>query len=225
MKPRKPVTLTAAKITAGGTLVAAILGGLLVYLKPSPATMRAADTSAKSAGEGGAFAIGNVSGENVFVNPLQPQVRTPTGKLEVTDVIVDSHRKDYNAELDFRLINRGDGTLSVSRVRLEAMSVNTVHAVGGVLHYSATYNRDVSHVKKVGEVFEFPVSHSIEAGGTDRFLVKISARDLPDNVFRYWKFRPTLVTSDGEVTTRDVTIALPWDINANDRDPNEQVRQ
>ena len=140
------------------------------------------------------------------------------GRVEVTDILVDSYRPDFTAILDFRLMNRGDRSLSVSRVRFLVAEVEEVLTLGA-LNFSASYDLDISNLRKKGDVAEVSVSHVLTKNEVDRFRVVLTAKEMSIGVFRIWKLKPTLVTSEGEVAATTVTVGLPWDISKSSRHP------
>ena len=147
-----------------------------------------------------------------------PEKEAAPGRLEITDILVDSYRKDFNAVLDFRVMNRGEKTMSISRLRLKALSIREVATAGG-LDFSAKYDLDISDVTKIGETREISISHTLDPGETDRFAVNLTARKMPVGLFRLWQFEPTIVTSEGEVSAKPIDIGLPWDIRKTNRHP------
>jgi hypothetical protein len=46
------------------------------------------------------------------------------GKLEITDILVDRYRHDFTNIVDFRIINRGDFSSSISRVKFKVLDIS-----------------------------------------------------------------------------------------------------
>jgi|SRR5215471_224932 len=128
-------------------------------------------------------------------------------KLEVTDILVDTDRPDHTAVLDFRVINRSDKTLTISRVRFEVVSVEE-HWLLGALQSSAKYDLDISELAKPGDHAEVAVSNVLPPSGADRFLLVLAAKNMDMGTKRIWQLRPVLVTSEGESEAPPVTVVL-----------------
>src|SRR5205807_6330585 len=134
------------------------------------------------------------------------------GRLEVTDLFVDNKRSDSTAVLDFRVVNRGNHPLSINRIRvtvLKAQDVRILPPAGG-LPFSGKYDLDISDLKEPGNHTARVVSQALQAGEVDRFGLVLTARTLPPEIFRSWLLQITLVTSEGEFTTKEpVKVELP----------------
>lgn len=144
--------------------------------------------------------------------------RPAPGRLEVTDIIVDDYRPDFNASLDFRVANQGNSGLSISRIRFKVAAVEKINA-RAFLPSSAQYNLDISDLTEPGEQAEVTVSQEVPQGSDDRFTVLLTARKMRDAVFRVWKLTPILVTSEGEVEAKEITVGLPWNVHKSSRLP------
>jgi hypothetical protein len=161
------------------------------------------------------------------------KVKLPTGasaRLEVTDIIVNAaeiSRGPRGATLDFRVINRGQRTLSLSRVRFELVDVRdrkNILIYDESLRSSAKSALDISDLKKKGDQAEVIVSHVLAGDKADRFAVLLKAANLPANTYRFWSLRPILVTSEGEVEAPIVKMALEGTIRKPEPRPLKEKR-
>ena len=148
----------------------------------------------------------------------RPDPAFTPGHLDVTGVFVDDYRPDFDAVLDFRVVNRGNRPLSINRIRFEVLQVEEV-STEGALDFSAKYDLDISELKNPGDRKEVVVSQALQAGEVDRFAVVLTARSMGMGMFRVWELRPTLVTSEGDVAAAPITVGLPWNKMKSTRHP------
>jgi hypothetical protein len=97
----------------------------------------------------GGVAVSGVSAgrdANVVVNADRPRAK---GKAEVSDVIVDDHRESFDALVDFRVTNRGELPVSISRVRFTVLDVSQI-LTAGALSFSTNYDIDISSLSRRG---------------------------------------------------------------------------
>jgi serine/threonine protein kinase len=128
-------------------------------------------------------------------------------KLEVTDIIVKKDASDQFCTLDFRLLNRGAKTVSVSRVQFEVVSFSKRY-VKDYVNPSAGYAHDISELLKNGDKSELDVSHALAGEEADRFEIKLTARKLAIGLLCSWTLKPILITSDGPVVGPNVKVRL-----------------
>lgn len=139
-------------------------------------------------------------------------------RLEITDIVVNDYNPDFTAILDFRVINRGGKSLTISRVRFEVIDVEEIFTLGA-LDFSAKYDLDISDFKQKGDHGDVGVSHVLSADEADRFAIVLTAKNMPMGVFRIWSLKPILITSEGQVVASVVSVGLPWDIRKTSRHP------
>ena len=197
MAKKTSVTVMAAWIGAAAVVVAAAITSI---------SAKRGDVPTSSAGANGAgnvvIATGNGANVNVAVDP-----KNEPGRLEVTDIFV-YYQGVGNAAVEFRVTNRGELPVSISRVRLNVLAVYS-DAVAGFLGVSGKYDLDISNLREKGQSAEIPVAQQIAGSETDRFSVTLTARNLGAGVFRAWVLEPVLVTTNGEVAARSIRVVLP----------------
>ncbi len=146
-----------------------------------------------------------------YIN-TRPAPNFDPGRFEITDLFVDNNRSDSTAVLDFRVVNRGNHPLSINRIRVTVVTAHDIPILppSGGLPFSGKYDLDISDLKKPGDRTARVVSQALQAGEVDRFGLVLTARTMPQEIFRTWLLQVTLVTSEGEFTTREpVKVELP----------------
>lgn len=134
------------------------------------------------------------------------QGKPANGQLSINDVIPEQKPEQKVCLIDFRVMNTGGKSISISRVRFTVMSINPdMHAAYSDM--SKVYDLNIGALKKVGDQAECPVSQVVEAGQSDRFGITLAA-DLGGGRCE-WILEPSLVTSNGIITGQRVHVCLP----------------
>ena len=154
--------------------------------------------------------VGNSVSGNLIINNENTRHLEP-GILSVSDIIVDDYREDFTAVVDFRLLNRGDKSLTISRVKFDVIKTDKV-PTAGFLDFSAKYDLDISNLEKIGDHAEVMISQVLQPGEADRIAIILTANKLGIGIFQLWKLQPTFVTSEGEVQAKIINVGLPWNI-------------
>jgi hypothetical protein len=131
---------------------------------------------------------------------------------EVTDVLVLRSEKGRRI-LDVRILNNSTNTIIVSRLRLKALSFeDRMKGKPRLYAYSpvtAVYETNLGELTAPGRSIEVPVSHVVEPGQTDRFIVTVGMKGLERDDQYAWKLGTELVTSVGLLKGHEVYIELP----------------
>jgi hypothetical protein len=220
-KPSKQVII-AGLTTIGAIIVAAIgiIPQLLSKADKNTTTPPRPSTEAKN----NSIAVSGVSaGRDANVTVNADREKSP-GRAVVTDTIVDDYRPSFDALVDFRVTNKGELPVSISRVRFKVLSVEEIPTKGG-LPFSANYDLDISSLWQVGQTAEVAVAHQLTASETDRFSVTLTARKMGMGVFRVWLLQPTLITSNGDVEGTPIRLGLPWNIQKSMRIPMREEKE
>jgi hypothetical protein len=169
----------------------------------------------------GGIVIGLATFKDALVKLSEPFFkREPkiAAKIDIADILVSKshtrldpgwHEKFAQVELDFRVQNVGNQAGSISRVRFNIVKIkpqgymNSTADIMRVVHParlspSAKYDLDITHSSGVDEL---PVSHTLEPGETDRFVITVISKERGQ-----WTLKPTLVTSAGVVEGKSVTL-------------------
>jgi hypothetical protein len=162
------------------------------------------------------------------------------GTLEVSDALVDCYRPDLMCLVDFRVRNSGNRPVSLSRIRVDPLQVESIDNIRVAFPIAAVGDIDLSDVTVPGTAKEIAVARLLKPGETERLGLKISAQ-LPTGTFRRWDLRYELV-ADGGITYKarpapstavgklfrvadrnpssdTLEVTLPWDIEAHLRAP------
>jgi hypothetical protein len=161
--------------------------------------------SARSSDAAAQVKLAEVTVETARPPAPPPGVLSP-GKLEVSAVFTSLDDTTGGMSLDFRVSNTGGSDVVVNRV---LFTVDDIKQCGykGFFDFSATYDADISLLKRVGDAGAVPVSQLIAASKADRFQVKVAAKFLGTGVEKVWKLRPTLATNYGDFQADAVVVA------------------
>jgi hypothetical protein len=138
------------------------------------------------------------------------------GELRVMDVQVRQQAAPATPEefepaecqVDFLLSNHGGSQVVISGVDFHVVDTARCELVKGRLESSATYDLDLTELRRPGQVASVPTAQEVEPGRADRFTVRMVAR-MGSGVFGAWRLRPVLRTNFGEVTAREIEVWLP----------------
>jgi DNA-binding winged helix-turn-helix (wHTH) protein len=122
--------------------------------------------------------------------------------------------------LDFRVSNQGGSEFTIERVGFEVLDTRTIvsssyfvspecSSVFGFKKFSNVYSLDIVGLTKIGDRASCNVSEVVKSGECDRFAITLIARNLGTDVYRVWRFLPTLSTSIAEVSGSQVEVWLP----------------
>ena len=171
-----------------------------------------------------------VSGIFLIIGAVTTQLfkteHQPRGQIEITDVIIwegyqelGSDKVPYEewekigrvrfARVDFRVLNRGNATSTISRVRFEAINAWSQSYRGGLPPSGGYRFVNLSNLKQPGDTVEITVSHSLNTNEADRFIVDLIATEIGMGDYITWKLKPVLVTSEGSVESDPIIIHLP----------------
>lgn len=154
---------------------------------------------------------GNViiqKGENITIGKSPKAVTSESERLRVTDILVGRSRTGKNRALDFRLLNNSKETVTISRLRLSMLSYKAEMSISmSPLSSSAGYAVELDALTETDGFVEIPVSHVIQPGAADRFEITLGSKTITSNK-HLWKLKPTLFTSEGEVSSPDVSISI-----------------
>ncbi len=133
-------------------------------------------------------------------------------RLEVTDILVLPD-KEGTRRLDIRIVNNSKKTITVSRLRLKALSFEDKWA-GRLRLYeyspiSAEYNVNLGELRKIGQHIEIPIAHALEPWKSDRFVVVVGMKNLERWDHYAWKLDTEFVTNVGIANGPEVSIELP----------------
>jgi TIR domain len=174
---------------------------------PTPTATPTLIPTPMTASGGGVVVSGVNAGRDANVTVNAERSKSP-GRAIISDILVDP-RPDHNAVVDFRVTNKGELPVSISRVRFRVLAVKTMKTLG-FLHFSAKYDLDISDLERSGQTAEVAVAHELSPGETDRFALVLTARRMRTGEFRQWCLEPTLVTSNGdEPGEKTITFWLP----------------
>jgi hypothetical protein len=167
-----------------------------------------------------------------------------TGRLELSDVLVDCFRNNFTCLVDFRLRNTGGSPLSISRIRLRLIDIQDITGIRTALPFSEIKGVNLTNYTTVGALKDVPVAESLAPGETGRIGIALGA-SLGPGIFRRWVLNYSFIADGGEVfpmvpfATRATTsiatpifpsvdtanksnlliLTLPWDIEMNLRPP------
>ena len=112
-------------------------------------------------------------------------------RLRIFDILVEQ-KTEGACIIDFRVVNRSDFDVSISRIRLKCFDFEVIPTLEH-RDYTMSYGTDLSSVNAKAQFLEVPVSQVIKSHATDRFSVTLIAR-LGIGECRYWKFRPFVIS-------------------------------
>lgn len=137
------------------------------------------------------------------------QEAPPQPVFEITDVLSTPNASGGSWNLDFRLLNNLEKTVTVSRIQLTAVSYYYSPPPPAHLMATATYEIDLQPLTKTGAVIEHPISHELKPLEADRFTVVIGLDKFHELELHSWRILPTLITSEGDMDTKEVEIQIP----------------
>jgi hypothetical protein len=139
-------------------------------------------------------------------------ISTEPTKLEVTDILV-LPGKEGTKRLDIRIVNNGKKTITVSRLRLKALSFEDKMAgrprPKSYSPISAEYSVNLGELRGTGQNTEIQIAHDLESGKADRFVVVVGMKNLKRGDHYAWKLDTELVTNVGIANGPEVSIDLP----------------